>query len=427
MHTPFVRKFVCALCALSILTGALLPAAFAAGAQDTSAQDTLTAAEARQMQQADEAVTALTDSEEYESMPVDERGDAAVAQLQQLAGQGLVRARSIYVDEQHNMVSFTYACGALGGILLEEPDESETETFAVPLGAQASAAQVAAALEAGQADTEEENGLLESLGSRYEFLGNAIIYYAFDDLINSTRYPYYAYMQAYWTTLGFTTQLDTSVTVSDLRHMDKYDLCILSAHGSYYTYASNYFASELKTEPVILLLEESTTLKDMLYGLDLLSHRVIKVNGYYCITPEFFRASYRGNQLNGTVILSETCEFLGVSGSEDSSMAEAMLAGGADAVVGFVNNVYAVYSRSVMWDIVNHLIIGDTLRESLDHARTVYGADDVEWYNTRGGKRPHALASYAVIYGNETASLYSDAAAAAIAAGAGDEPAPDAA
>lgn len=398
MRTPFVRRFVCTLCALSIFVCSTLPAALAAGST-AAAAGTLTAAEALQMQQADEAVTALTESSEYEAMEHSERVQAAVEQLQQLAQQGLVDGGSIYVDEANDMVSFAYTCGALGGVLLEE--QSEEETFALPLGESASAQQLTAAF-AGQ----EANGLLESLGSRYEFLGSAIVYYAFDDLINSTRYPYYAYMQAFWTTLGFTTQLDTEVTVNDLRHMDDYDLCILSAHGSYYTYEAGTFIKELKTEPVILLLEESTLFKDLLYGFDLLSRRVIKVNGRYCITPQFFRATYQDNELEGTIILSETCEFLGVSGSEDSSMAEAMLAGGADAVVGFVNNVYAVYARSMVWDVVNHLILGETLSEALEHARSTYGANDIEWYISRGGQRPHALPSQAVLYGDGTASLY---------------------
>ena len=67
-------------------------------------------------------------------------------------------------------------------------------------------------------------------------------------------------------------------------------------------------------------------------------------------------------------MLSETCEFLGVSGSLDTSMADALLAGGAKAVAGYVNNVYTVYSRSMLWDTVNHLILGQTLQESVQHS-----------------------------------------------------------
>lgn len=227
-----------------------------------------------------------------------------------------------------------------------------------------------------------------------------MIYYAFDNTVNSSRYPYYSYMKGFWTAMGLHTRIDSTVTVSDLKRMNDYGLCILSAHGSYYTYTSGFLFKQTRTEPVILLTEESDFYKDLYYGIDLLTHRVIKINGLYCITPSFFQAAYRGGQLKDTVVLSETCEFLGVSGSLDTSMADALLAGGAKAVAGYVNNVYTVYSRSMLWDTVNHLILGQTLQESVQHSMDTYGADDLVWYNAQGGKRPHAAAAYPLLFGD---------------------------
>lgn len=397
MKTPFKQQFqrlLCAVCAAALMMGCALPAAAAEGAADAS-DETLTAAEAREMSQADSAVTALTDSEEYEAMTTTQRTDAAVAELKDLADKGLVRADSLYVDEENGMVTFTYSCGALGGILLDDLDDEEPELYAVG------------------GETDEENGLLEFSSERYEFIGNAMIYYAFDDLLNSSRYPYYAYMQAVWTTMGLATQMDTAVTVNDLRGMGNYNVCVLSAHGAYFTYSSNYFTHELDTAPVILLLEESSMWKDLFYGVDLLTHRVIKVNGRYGVTPEFFSNAYQSDSLRDTIILSEMCEFFGVDGSIDSSMADALLNGGACAVVGFVNNVYAVYSRSMVWNIVNRMIAGDTVGQALEHAKNTYGADDLIWYHSKGGTRPHATASYAVLYGDENVGFYFPAAQAA--------------
>ena len=89
------HRFLCALCALTVFISALFPAsAFAAQAADTVAQTTLTTADAQEMQQADSAVTALTGSDAYAEMTRAQRLDAAVAQLQQLAEEGLVSARS---------------------------------------------------------------------------------------------------------------------------------------------------------------------------------------------------------------------------------------------------------------------------------------------------------------------------------------------
>ena len=168
-------------------------------------------------------------------------------------------------------------------------------------------------------------------------IGRAAIYYAFDNTVNSSRFPYYSYMQGFWEGMGIRTTMNTRVTLADLRRMDRYDLCILSAHGAYYTYSYGALWKRTRTEPIILLTEESTFYKDIVYSFELLSHRVIKMNGLYCATADFFRNAYRAGQLSSTIVYSETCEFLGVTGSVDESMAEALLAGGARAVLGYVN------------------------------------------------------------------------------------------
>ena len=391
MKAP-VQRFLSALCALSFLLAALFPtAALAAGADDLAVSNTLTREDAAQMQEADSAVAALTDSGDFAALSRAERFAAAQAQLQQLAEQGLVSVRSIYLDEANGMVSFSYSCGVQGGILVDDPEE---ENAAVTLSQTPSV------------------DLQEMSNAPRGNLGSAMIYYAFDNTVNSSRYPYYSYMKGFWTAMGLNTRIDTMVTVADLRRMDRYDLCILSAHGAYYTYARGLFR-QLRTEPVILLTEESSMTRDLFYGFDLLTHRVIKINGLYCITPSFFRAAYRGGQLKDTVVLSETCEFLGVSGSLDTSMADALLAGGAKAVAGYVNNVYTVYSRSMLWDTVNHLILGQTLQESVQHSMDTYGADDLVWYNAQGGKRPHAAAAYPLLFGDVGVRLIEPNAASA--------------
>ena len=375
------KRLVCAVCALAMAAAVLPTAAFAAEGQDpalNAAQQSLTASDVKEMQQADDAVAALTDSEDFEQMTQAQRSEAAQQQLDALVQQGLVEKGSVYTDKENGMVSFSYACGALGGILLTDPDE---ENGTVTL----------------QPDQLEEE--LQDFAENKR-VGSAAIYYAFDNTVNSSRYPYYSYMKGFWTAMGLHTRIDSTVTVSDLKRMNDYGLCILSAHGSYYTYTSGFLFKQTRTEPVILLTEESDFYKDLYYGIDLLTHRVIKINGLYCITPSFFRAAYRGGQLKDTVVLSETCEFLGVSGSLDTSMADALLAGGAKAVAGYVNNVYTVYSRSMLWDTVNHLILGQTLQESVQHSMDTYGADDLVWYNAQGGKRPHAAAAYPLLFGD---------------------------
>ena len=408
------HRILCAVCALAlVLTAVLAPAAWAAEGTDEAqaeAKTTLTAADAAQMQQADAAVTALTGSEEYEQMSREQRRAAALDELDGLARKGLVRRSSIRTDEENGIVSFTYSCGVLGGILFTPADELDEMTFAAGdngLRAPRDIAQRTPRTEmplpddvrqAAEARQYRENALPETIG-------RAAIYYAFDNTVNSSRFPYYSYMQGFWEGMGLRTTMNTRVTLSDLRRMNKYDLCILSAHGAYYTYSYGTFRKHTRTEPIILLTEESTFYKDIVYSFELLSHRVIKMNGLYCATADFFRNAYRAGQLSSTIVYSETCEFLGVTGSVDESMAEALLAGGARAVLGYVNNVYTVYSRSMLWDTVNHLGMGMTIGGAVTHAKDTYGENDIIWYTEQGGRRPHAAAAYLVLYGDPNARL----------------------
>lgn len=378
MEHDMLRRFGCALCALVFALTALPTAAFAQQPEEQAAvQQSLSATDVREMQQADAAVTALTGGSDYAQMTEDERTDAALQQLDALTAQGLVKQGSVYTDAENGMISFTYSCGALGGILLTDPEEENTA--ALP---------------------ELDESQLQELAENKR-VGTAAIYYAFDNTINSTRYPYYAYMQTYWDSVGLQTDLDTTVTVSDLRRMGRYDLCILSTHGAYYTYEYGWLFKKTATEPLILLTERSDFWSDLRYGFDLLAHRVVKVNGMYAVNGDFFRSAYRGNG----IVFSETCEFYGKNGHVDTSMADGLLAGGAKAVMGYVNNVYSVYSRSMLWAAVNRMIEGETLEQAMDYAKSIYGTDDIIWYNEQGGRRSHAAASYAMLSGDRSAAL----------------------
>ena len=396
------HRMLCAFCALVILVSTVFPtAAFAEQPVDAAAaEQTLTRADAAEMQQADAAVTALTESEQYQEMDTDARKDAALAQLDTLAAKGLVEKDSIYTDEENGKVSFSYPCGVLGGIWLEDPmdEDLDAENAVDPSVELQLPPDLGAEMQYSRSSIHHENQMDGPFGK-------ATIYYAFDNTINSSRYPYYSYMKGFWSAMGLETKINTAVTVADLKKMGDNDLSVLSTHGSYYTYTTGRFWKRTRTTPIILLTEESTFSKDLRYGFDLLGHRIIKVNGHYCITADIFRNAYKGGKLANTIVYSETSEFLGVDGSEDNAMADALLSGGANAVVGYVNNVYTVYSRSMLWDTVNHLIQGQNIGAALEHAKATYGEDDLVWYHSQGGLRPHAAASYAVLYGSSQAAL----------------------
>ncbi len=169
------HRFLCALCALTVFISALFPAsAFAAQGSRHRGPDHADHCRCPGDAAGRQRRDALTGSDAYAEKTRAQRLDAAVAQLQQLAEEGLVSARSLHVDEENGMVSFAYSCGALGGVLVEDPDEENTP-FAL---SELPAVDLHEMSNAPQGD-----------------LGSAMIYYAFDNTVNSSRYPYYSYMK----------------------------------------------------------------------------------------------------------------------------------------------------------------------------------------------------------------------------------------
>ena len=59
----------------------------------------------------------------------------------------------------------------------------------------------------------------------------------------------------------------------------------------------------------------------------------------------------------------------------------------------------------MLWDMVNRMIAGDTLEQAAEDAKETYGTDDIIWYSSQGGRRPHAAASYLMLSGDHTVRL----------------------
>ena len=96
LHSVHLRRFVSALCALSLFVGVMSPVSAFAAEAETEPAGELTMAQAQEMEQADQAITGLTESAEYAAMSQEERQAAAAAPLEDLARQNLILSDSIY-------------------------------------------------------------------------------------------------------------------------------------------------------------------------------------------------------------------------------------------------------------------------------------------------------------------------------------------
>ena len=106
------------------------------------------------------------------------------------------------------------------------------------------------------------------------------------------------------------------------------------------------------------------------------------------------------------MIFSEACEFFGTGKRHRPVHVHRPAGRRGQRRAGFVNNVYAIYSRSMLWGTVNQLIMGKNILQAVDAAAATYGLDDIYWYLSQGGTTPHRYASFALVHGNDTATLY---------------------
>ena len=82
------------------------------------------------------------------------------------------------------------------------------------------------------------------------------------------------------------------------KRQGRYDLCILSTHGAYYTYEYGWLFKRTATEPLILLTERSDFWSDLRYGFDPVSYTHLDVykrqglKGYRCTNLPEFQAAF---------------------------------------------------------------------------------------------------------------------------------------
>lgn len=327
------------------------------------------------MEQVHDSLEDLVSTSDYQNMSINKRSEVVKEQLQIHVKNGLIDGNSIKYDTRNQMYTFTHTSGVLGGIMLA-PFNSDLNGSAPMTRAE----REAAALAQRQQPQQRSFALMRMMPANvYENMeiGDAMIFYAFDDAVNSSRYPHYLSMAADWSARGLNTSINQAVTVEALKSINDYKVAVLSMHGVCYQSAE-------KSGAVLCLQEAATEIKNKLYASDLKKHNLATVtmdSGETCywVYASFFEDYYRANDLQNTFIFSEACSFWGENSMSDKSMALALEKAGATAVVGFYNPVYTEYSRDMLQHYVDGLLIGKTAYDALNSGKEKYGSDDSKY------------------------------------------------
>ena len=177
---------------------------------------------------------------------------------------------------------------------------------------------------------------------------------------------------------------------------------------------------KIEALPLSYLDSHSSGDLDKKYKKELDEQRIARIycNGYfaaprYYVLPAFFGERSSSGSLDGTMVFSESCDFLGshdiigwftgdqaLGGDRDlkTEFPDAMLGAGAKSVQGFVNSVSASYCISLITYELYDLRDGFMLYQALTFAQEHYGSDDSQYHDTDWPARAFA-------YGDTDASL----------------------
>ncbi|SDB07054.1 Ig-like domain-containing protein [Butyrivibrio sp. INlla16] len=267
-------------------------------------------------------------------------------------------------DSESNVITFEYTDGTTGAVSLEENTIKSNGTGKVrnPKGS-------------GLWDTMIKSESLAPIARNSSntagSIGKAIIYFGFS---GSNEV---GWRKAYYNDeaipelngMGLTTTMKEA-TLKDFKAMSAYDVIVFSMHGS--SYGNDLY---------MCTYEKVSAEKDNAYYADLINGRVVRAtlidgNTYYWVKPAFFTANLGATSLNGKVLFSETCDFMGEGSKVSTQFSSALLGRGASTVVGFHNSVLAVYSRELMKAFVTGLASGKTTGDAFASATATYGVND---------------------------------------------------
>lgn len=346
------------------------------------------------LEQADNLIEDLVDT--FDDLTLEERKEAALELINTMEQEELIITDSVSYNEEAYLYSFLYEGGILGGIQIENYD-----------------AEFNGGRSPGEYQPFSETNPSEEGTDVQIPAGTAIILNSFpsfewkaEDI--AFRTDFYEDLQDAWNEANLETTLDTEVTISDYLNLYDYDVICISTHGSVYSWRDGFLWTEYHEFPAICLSEKSSWSKNKTYSAELKSKQIAKVNGKYWILPAFFENAYGSDGLDGKFVFSECCMFMGRNGKVDTSMADALVNCGAEAVVGFHNSVYAVYSRELMASYVNALINGKTTGEAFAEAKAAWGNDHKIWYESVYGTGSYdntEPVAYPILTGDDTARL----------------------
>ena len=351
----------------------------------------LSESELDQLEAAIGSLDELRENAAYQAGDDAQRAQMVLSQLDTLAGQGAVIADSIYYDEEGGYISYLYSSGITG--IEELSADPDTDGAAGLLPAERSVTVLSAA--APQAS-------LPAAG-----FADAIILNGMTDRTKVMKYC--VSLKDAWNKAGLITDIDTHVTLDDLKSLASYEFVYVKMHGICaftYTYSGIYPLGGERTRVLssyITLEQKPSKSLNKQYEEELTSGRVILKDGYYGVSPDFIREHYHRGSLSGNIIFLGCCELLGKEGYLYEGWKDAFADASLSAFVAFHNSNYTDYNLDLVGTFTQELLSGRTAGEAYNRAIEVNGRNDRIWNGESSATIEKAGTPF--LYGNTSARL----------------------
>ena len=319
-----------------------------------------------------EEITELTQDDEYINSDTSQKSEVMLELLLQLADAGLLAEDEIYYDEDSQIIWYEYATGGIGAVMLEEHEE-DTD------GASDGDGYVTEYTDEGLVGSFKYVVEIDTDGCPYEEedLSALIIYdLGFDkveEYLNDAA-------TLYWPSEYLSTFMLEGASVETLRTLfSGYDLIMIREHGI--INEDGQICIELSQESSFLTrllyaVEISITESDQTYIDDIQAERICILytssgENKFCLMPDFFTYYYGDGGLDDAIVWLGCC-----NGYMDDSLVGAIAGCGAKAVIGPTESVNTYYGTYMQLAFVYMLMYGNTVEDSLDFAKSVWGEND---------------------------------------------------
>lgn len=337
-------------------------------------------------------VDALIDSFAKEQTYIDaepsKRAEQALEALSEMAknnpdaGEAYVNGESIDYDEELQQITFEDA----EGTLCIWPLEDEEETALDYVHTHGTATNFNSMLAANEEDV---TNTFSDLLSEHTEINNPNTKILFVSAFCDKAADSISIMEDMKNSLNYSgINADITVITADLVKLrtalteEKYSFISFLCHG-FKTKVNGNYTCVIRAQGTCDEYANDSKLK-----ADKKAKRVIKVlfiDEYY-LTGDFFSHYYGKNKLDGSIIHLSSCSGMGYfstvtgKGQDFYELSNGLLATGAKAVVGHINNVLLLYDVSEMYIEIAALSSGYNIFDSLFYAYHFWGTTDYAFY-----------------------------------------------